>query len=157
MNNNNMGELGWDDAIENESPEFVVLPEGDYDFEVTKFERGRHGGSDKLPPCNKAIVHIKIESDLGVTIIQNNFFLHSKTEGLICAFFTAIGLRKHGERFVMDWPATVGTRGRAKVGTRKWTNEGREYISNEIRKFYEPEDAPQQASSSKPAFRPGTF
>ena len=27
-------ELGWDDEIEKDGPEFVLLPEGDYSFEV---------------------------------------------------------------------------------------------------------------------------
>jgi hypothetical protein len=50
-------EYSWDDQIEKDS-EFILLPEGDYDFEVMSFERGRHAGSDKLPPCNKAILAI---------------------------------------------------------------------------------------------------
>ena len=27
-------EFDWNDEIENDSPEFIVLPEGDYDFKV---------------------------------------------------------------------------------------------------------------------------
>lgn len=127
-------ELGWDDQIENDGPEFVVLPEGDYDFEVIEFERGRHPGSDKLPPCNKATVHIKIQGPEGVSIIKHNLYLHSITEGMLCAFFTGIGQRKKGERVTMNWNAVVGAKGRAKVGTRVY--EGKTY--NEIKKFYEP-------------------
>lgn len=133
-------ELGWDDVIENDSPEFVILPEGDYDFEVIDFERGRHNGSEKLPPCNKAIVHIRIEGKEGVTTIKHNLFLHTITEGMLCAFFTGIGQRQKGEQLRMNWNAVVGSKGRCKVGTRKWTNdEGKEMIFNEIKKFYEPE------------------
>ena len=47
-------EFGWDDEIQNDSTPFEVLPEGDYRFRVEKFERGRHSGSEKIPPCNKA-------------------------------------------------------------------------------------------------------
>ena len=39
----------WNDTIEHDS-EFVLLPAGDYDFTVKSFERGRHPGSEKLPP-----------------------------------------------------------------------------------------------------------
>ena len=46
--------LDWDDAIENDGQEFVTLEEGDYNFTVTGFERGRFPGSAKLPACNKA-------------------------------------------------------------------------------------------------------
>lgn len=134
------GELSWDDVIENDSPEFVILPDGDYDFEVVDFERGRHNGSEKLPPCNKAIVHIRIEGKGGISIIKHQLFLHTITEGMLCAFFTGIGQRQKGERLKMNWNAVVGSKGRCKVGTRKWTNdEGKEMVFNEVKKFYEPE------------------
>ncbi len=134
------GELGWNDVIENDSPEFVILPDGDYDFEVIDFERGRHNGSEKLPPCNKAIVHIRIEGKEGVSVIKHQLFLHTITEGMLCAFFTGIGQRQKGERLKMNWSRVVGSTGRAKIGTRKWTNdEGKEMVFNEVKKFYEPE------------------
>jgi hypothetical protein len=144
-------ELGWDDAIENDGPEFVILPDGDYDFEVIEFERGRHAGSANLPPCNKAIVHIKIQGKEGISVIKHQLFLHTKTEGLLCAFFVGIGQRQKGQRITMNWNKVVGSKGRCKVGTRTWTNnEGKEMTFNEIKKFYEPEA--QQAM-----FKPGTF
>jgi len=134
-------EIGWDDQIEKDGPEFTILPEGDYDFEVTEFERARHAGSEKLPACNKAVVHIKIEGPEGISTIKHNLFLHSKTEGMLCAFFTAIGQRKKGEKVSMNWNAVVGSRGRAKVGIKKWKNDnGVEMTFNEIKKFYEPDD-----------------
>jgi len=134
------GELSWDDVIENDSPEFIILPDGDYDFEVVDFERGRHNGSEKLPPCNKAIVHIRIEGKEGISIIKHQLFLHTITEGMLCAFFTGIGQRQKGERLKMNWNAVIGSKGRCKVGTRKWTNdEGKEMVFNEVKKFYEPE------------------
>lgn len=150
MINNEGYEIGWEGQIQNDSPEFVLLPEGDYDFEVTGFERGRHQGSDKLPACNKAIVSIKIEGPEGEATIKHNLFLHSTTEGLLCAFFTGIGQRKHGEKFTMNWNRVVGSRGRAKVGIKKWTYDGKEFTGNEIKKFYEPEDKAL-------GFQPGRF
>jgi len=132
-------ELGWDEPIENDGPDFVVLPEGDYDFEVVTFERARHNGSDKLPACNKAIVHIKVQGSQGATTIKHNLFLHSITEGMLCAFFAGIGQRKKGEKVTMNWNAVVGARGRCKVGVRKWTSDkGNEMTNNEIKKFYDP-------------------
>ena len=32
--------MGWDDVLENDGQEFIVLPEGDYTYTVTGFERG---------------------------------------------------------------------------------------------------------------------
>lgn len=140
-------ELGWDDPIENDGPEFILLPEGDYDFEVIEFERGRHNGSEKLPPCNKATVYIKIAGAEGETTIRHNLFLHTKTEGLLCAFFTGIGQRQKGEKVTMNWNKVVGSRGRCKVGIK--TYEGKQY--NEIKKFYESSEV------NKGGFTPGRF
>jgi len=155
MNNNQGYELGWDDQIEHDGQDFVIFPEGDYNFEVIEFERGRHNGSDKLPPCNKATVHLKIQGPEGVSVIRHNLFLHSTTEGMLCAFFTAIGQRKKGEKVSMNWNKVVGSGGRAKVGIRKWKNDqGEEKTFNEIKKFYEPEDGPQ---NSNKGFEAGRF
>lgn len=149
-------ELGWDDQIQNDGPDFEVLPEGDYDFEVTNFERARHPGSANLPPCNKAVVSIKITGAAGQTTIKHNLFLHTKTEGLLCAFFTGIGQRKHGQQMTMNWNAVVGSKGRCKVGIRKFlSDKGDELTFNEIKKFYEPKDSTPPAAA--PAFTPGSF
>lgn len=147
MNTNANYVMDWDSEIEHESAEFVLLPDGDYDFEVIDFERARHGGSAKLPPCPKAIVTVKIHDiNDNVTIIKHNFFLHSSCEGMICAFFTCVGLRRKGERFQMAWDKIVGCKGRCKVTQRKYTgSDGNEYTTNEIRKFYEPVAEPAKA------------
>ena len=48
MQQNMERELGWNDEIENEGSEWQPVPEGDYDFEVLSFERGRYNGGAKL-------------------------------------------------------------------------------------------------------------
>ncbi len=144
-NQNQNGEIGWDDAIENDSPEFELLPEGDYNFRVVKFDRARHPGSDKLPSCNKAVVTLEVSDGVHTGLIQHNLFLHRKTEGLLCAFFTAIGQRKHGEKLNPHWEQIVGASGTCKVGIRPWTGRnGEKRESNQIERFYEPGTPAQQ-------------
>ena len=134
-------ELQWDDTIEKESSDFILLPEGDYNFTVESFERGRHTGSDKLPPCNKAILTLRIEAEEGTVLITHNLFLHSKTEGLLSAFFTRIGQKKKGEPLKMNWTQVPGSSGRCKVGIHPYINKnGEEKKSNNIKKFYPKED-----------------
>jgi hypothetical protein len=148
-------ELGWDDSIENDGPEFVLLPAGDYDFEVVGFERGRFTPSEtsKIPACNMAILKIKLEGAEGIAIVQHKLFLHTSTEGLLCSFFTSIGQRKHGEKLKMDWNKVVGSKGRCKVAVRPWTGkDGTEYASNDIKSFYEPEE-----KAAGPGFEAGKF
>lgn len=133
-------ELGWDDEIEKDS-DFTLLPEGDYDFTVESFERGRHPGSEKLPPCNKAMLKIRIDSEEGTAVISHNLFLHTKTEGMISAFFSSIGQKKKGEKVKMNWNAVIGATGRCKVIVRKWKGDDKEERqSNDIRKFYQKEE-----------------
>ena len=56
-------EYGWEDEIVNESGDYTLLPEGDYDFTIQKFERARHGGSEKIPPCNNCLLYTSDAAD----------------------------------------------------------------------------------------------
>lgn len=138
--NNNIidRELDWDDAIEHDSPDFILLEEGEYDFVVDHYERDRHPGSEKLPPCKKAVIYLNIDTPQGTATVRHNLFLHTRTEGMVCAFFTAIGQRQHGQRITMNWNAVPGARGRARIGIRDYN--GKKY--NEVKRFLEPAAQP---------------
>lgn len=138
----NERELGWNDEIEQDSSDFEVLPEGDYDFEVTKFERGRSKGSDKLPPCNMAILSIKLSGGGKSTTVTENLLLHTKMEWKLSQFFCAIGQKRKGEKVTMNWQAVLGAKGKCKVGIRKYKKQnGEDGEANEILKFYEAQSA----------------
>ncbi|MCM1544872.1 MAG: DUF669 domain-containing protein [Ruminococcus sp.] len=128
--------LEWDDEIENESS-YTIVPEGIYDFEVTKFERGTHNGSEKLPPCKKAILTIRVTNGKESTTIVHTLFLHSKCESMLSAFFLAIGEKKHGEKVRMNWSAVTGAKGKCKVYIDNY--KGEQY--NKIKSFLAPEKA----------------
>ena len=144
-----MRELGWDDEINREGGEFLLLPEGDYNFVVESYERARHPGSDKLPACNKAILHLRVTAPEGEIHLEHNLFLHQRTEGFLSEFFTSIGLKKPGEALRMNWNQVSGCTGRLKLGVHTWrTKDGEERKSNQVKKFY-----PKAASN----FTPGKF
>ena len=140
-NTTNERAMDWEDTIENES-NFRIIPEGDYSFTVSKPTRARYNGGAKIGPCPKAIL--------------DNLLLHTRCEGLLCAFFTCIGQRKHGQPLKMNWAAVPGARGRAHIGIRKWTSEkdNQERESNEVTRFLDPETAP---AAPTPSFTPGDF
>lgn len=143
-------ELQWDDTITKDASDFILLPEGDYNFIVESFERGRHGGSEKLPPCNKAILTLRIDAPEGTAKITHNLFLHSKTEGMLSAFFTCIGQKKKGEPLKMNWGQVPGASGRCKIGVHDYKNrDGEDRKSNDVKKFYPKEEGP--------AFKAGEF
>lgn len=142
-------ELQWDDTITKDAADFILLPEGDYNFTVESFERGRHSGSDKLPACNKAILTLRIDTPEGTAKIMHNLFLHSKTEGMLSAFFTCIGQKKKGEPLKMNWSQVTGSAGRCKIGIHTYTKDGEERKNNDIKRFYPKEEGP--------AFKAGEF
>ena len=108
-------EFDWNDTIEKDSS-FVELPEGDYDFVIDHYERGRSQGSDKIPASNMAIVFFNIRSDDGYeATIRENFILHSKLEWKLSELFCSVGLKKKGEALKMNWNALPGLSGRAHV------------------------------------------
>ena len=141
-------ELGWNDSIENDGSDFVLIEPGEYAFQVKTFERGRFSGSAKLPACNQAILSFAIFDNDGNevgTIKKHNLFLHTKTEGMVCAFFRAIGARKHGEKIVMDWGKVIGERGRCVIEIKELESSktpGEKFKINQIKKFLDPEDIP---------------
>lgn len=141
--------LNWDDEITQEST-FTLLPEGEYTFKVVNFERAWYDGSDKIPPCNKAIITIKIETPQGDAEIKENFFLTTKTEGLLSAFFGSIGQKKKGEPLRMNWNKVIGSTGRVKIGTREYN--GNNY--NQVKRWLSPEDNKPAATGG---FKPGAF
>ena len=130
-------ELGWDDEIQKDS-DFVLLPEGEYEFTVESFERARHTPKEggKLPACNMAIIKIRIDAAEGTAFINHNLFLHTKTEGMLSAFFSAIGQKKKKEKLKMNWPSVPGSTGRVKIGIHKYNDN--EY--NEIKRFLPKEE-----------------
>ena len=151
--------LDWNEPIEKDGGESVLLPDGEYPFTVVDFERGRHDGSGKkLPPCNMAKLTLRLDGgSLGTSTTFDRLYLHSSMEGKLCSFFRSIGQRQHGERFVMDWAKVANASGRAKVGIH--TYKDRTY--NEVKYYLDPADkptAPPQTPPAKPAgFTPGKF
>lgn len=139
FNNNFEREFGWDDTIQKDS-EFVFLPDGLYWFTVKECERGRHTPNPqnpgKLPACPKATVHLTIVANEGETELRHNLFLHSTTEGMLSAFFGAIGQKRKGEPLRMDWNAIIGKVGVCKVGSREYN--GKKY--NEVKGMIYAED-----------------
>jgi len=137
--NNFDHEISWEDTIEKDS-DFVLLPDGLYYFTVVGMERTRHTPNPqnpgKLPACNKAIVSIKIVANECETELRHNLFLHSSTEGMLSAFFAAIGQKKKGEPLRMNWNTIIGATGVCKVGTRQYNNNN----YNEVKSMLYPED-----------------
>ena len=147
MSADNNGALDWSDEIEKESS-FIELPEGDYDFVIDHYERGRHNGSDKIPPCNMAIVYFNIRTYDGQEVqVRQNYLLHRKMEWKLSELFRGVGLKGEGEKVIMAWDRLAGLSGRCKVTLDPDRNDpSKKY--NHIDKLY-----PKEPNSWQGAFK----
>ena len=146
--NNDIG-LDWDDVIENDGREFILLPAGDYNFTITDFERSRTKESDKMKACNKAVLTLRVDTEKGTAFIHTQIVLNRMFEYKISSFFRCINRKRQGERVSMDWNNLVGERGRArfkirnfkdkKTGEDRQANDVDRYIDYDP-KFFEDED-----------------
>lgn len=148
-------ELGWDDYIEKES-EFVLLPEGEYNFRVESFSRARFNGSAKMPACPKAVLNLKIQTPEGEVPYTANLLLHTKVEGILSAFFACIGQKKKGEKVQMNWNYVTGSTGRIKLVIKTFKkSDGSDGKSNEIKKWISKEEAQKPVRTQAPQMNNG--
>ena len=124
--NENVVVYDWNSTIEvKETPTFITLKPGEYQYKVTGIEKEWYKGGDNLPPCPKAVIKIHIETSEGNATVFENIFLTSKAAGFINAFFKSIGdidpETPIGAQFPMDWDGVIGKIGRAKVGQREYS------------------------------------
>lgn len=152
-------ELDWDDEIQKENGEFILLPGGDYRFTIEKVERARHTGSAKVPPCNKAIVTFRVYSSNGETaLITEQYLLYSDLEWKLSEFFASIGLKGKDEKVKMRWMEAIGKSGICEVyidNYHKKTDKVGENTgySNKIKKLYPSYNQPQLAAPTQPQYQ----
>lgn len=143
--------LDWNDAIENDGQEFIVLPEGDYIYTVTGFERGWQNSTAKIQGgCNKAILTLEVRTAEGTAVFNTNLLLCTSLEWRISAFFRSIGQKKHGERLVMNWNKVIGAKGMAHIKPRTYTgNDGQERTANDVARWIDYDPAKMNAEFEK--------
>lgn len=137
--------LGWNDEISDDGG-YALFEEGDYTFKVLKLEKGSQPPTARIPNgCNRATLTLQLinsETDQ-TTSIKENLLLLSTMEWKLCAFFRSIGLKKHGEKLVMDWSKVVGACGKAHIGFRDYVKQDGSVVKvNEVKKFLDPDEQP---------------
>nr|DAO13602.1 MAG TPA: Protein of unknown function (DUF669) [Caudoviricetes sp.] len=156
MTENTGFEFGWEDNIEKDSSEFVLLEEGVYPFTVEKIERGRSKGEGKWPACNMAIVHMQVDGgSQGKTTLKENLILYSLNEWKLSSFFVSLGMKKKGEVLKMNWPGTLKQTGYCKVKVEEFDKkDGSVGKSNRIDKFLAPDDSSINAQNNHQSSMP---
>ncbi len=129
--------LDWGASIPwEESPEYVILTPGNYEFTVQNYERGHYDGNPGTGKigCNTVRVTVAVDTPQGKATARNTFYFKQSAVGFIRDFFLCIGLLKKGEAFVPDFDKAIGCNGMAEFKTREYN--GNTY--NEIKKWIKP-------------------
>lgn len=151
--------MDWDDVIKDDGEysgeETVVLPEGNYPFEVIKTEKSWYDGSSKIPACNMAKVYLRVDGgELGKTLCVENIYLLDRLEWKAAAFLRSVGMKKHGEP--TQWRKLVqcdGESGRCHIYVDEYTGrDGQTKQSNKVKNFFDKEE-----EKPKKAFTKGDF
>ena len=137
--------MNWDDLIQNEN-EIILLPEGIYDFEVTKFEKGWFDGSAKVDPCPKAILEFTVTQSNGKGIIKETLLLSEKTEWRLCSFFRCLGFKQHRKQYKMEWDKVLGATGKFEVMINEYQGtDGQMHKNNKVKSFLDKDEEGSEA------------
>lgn len=163
--------LDWDAEFSaeerNQNP---LLPEGDYWFEIMKLERGRHPGSEKTPPCNKATVTFKILAPQGEVVLTEQYFVIDLgwARQKNTALFASIGLASQADveakrPIKPHWSNEIaGQRGVCHIAPRTYMKDGQEHKTNDLKYLYykwnqpnmEPIPPSQPAAAPQASYQP---
>lgn len=149
MAENTNAVFDWDDKIEDDgnSQDWVLLPAGEYEFTVEELEKSWFDGSDNLPPCNMAVLTLKVKHPDGTTNrVWDRLFLVKKMEWKLSSFFRSIGVKQHGSSVTMDWNAVEGATGRCKIVIDTYNGSK----SNKVKSYLDP-------VATKPKLEAGVF
>ena len=148
----------WDDDITEDaenSIETVLLPAGNYPFEVVRVDKEFYPGGPKVPACNVAKVYLRIDGgELGSGFCVENLYLYEKAQWKAAQFLCSLGLKKHGES--VKWrllDQCEGETGRCRIALDQFEQNGEKKENNKVVKFFDKEEKP----APKKAFEKGKF
>jgi hypothetical protein len=134
-------EIGYDDAIEDDQPDWTPLPEGEYPFRVTEFTFGEFvrspTGTGKIEKCPKVTLKLEIGNEQQATVLDHRILLHSSCKGFAIQFLRAVGLLDKGGKSVeRPWVKTPNLTGRCKLKVRYFDRaDGSKGSANDVASF----------------------
>lgn len=150
MNNENEF-LNWGDSFVAQENEFVVLPEGQYQFTVTGFERKNYdGNSDKIPNGTPyAELSLEFTGNEGKTTVTERLYLLKRLSWKLTEFFGSIGQNPvNGQAFNPNWNAVLGSTGEAELVINNYKNkDGQDCQNNRVKKFLKLENVQKTQSA----------
>ena len=139
---------GFDSEIGEEANAggFVLLPPGDYPFEVVKMDKERYNGSDSIPPCWQATVTLRVDGgDLGKASVIHRLYMTRKQSWKLKQFFVGLGLvDASAEKFTPPWNQIYGKAGAVTLSQHEYN--GKTY--NDVDKVLDPARAAEVAAKA---------
>ena len=144
LNNGQVLQFGQTITLEDPKPrlKFITLPEGEYEFKVTKAELGKFAGSQKMAPCDKVSLELRVETEDGVCDIKDTLFLLGQWKNRIYYYLTTTGMTEPGKPLTLEpelFTGSIGRTGKAKIvvdsfvsrrdGEKKTTNKVAFYLA----------------------------
>jgi len=131
MSTNN-GALSWNSEIASDD-KHSVLPSGEYWFVVDRWERA----VSREKGCDMAVLHMRLYDDeTGRTgTCRDYLVLHKDAEWKLAAFFRAIGEKRHGQSYRMNWDVVTGAWGRAQIHVDTYSRDGVQYQNNKVTRY----------------------
>lgn len=159
--------LDWDSEYEDNGSGFILLDPGYYPFTVDKLEKEYYEGSEKVPPCPRASLTLKIQLvDGRETSVFDSILLYSGGTWRVNRFFEALGFQKEPsladpDKLIMKphWGEVIGKQGWVKIKNRSYTTKnGEDRTTNDIDEYVDPKDWNKALASyqqtSQPAAQP---
>ena len=143
LNNGQVLQFGQTITLEDPKPKkkFITLPEGEYEFTVTKCERGYFQGSQKMAACDKFSIELRVETEDGICEIKDTLFLLGQWKNRIYYYLVTTGMQEPGKPLTLEpelFTGSIGRTGRAKIvqdsfisrrdGEKKTTNKVAFYL-----------------------------
>jgi len=143
----------WESPIDEDgSGGSPLLPPGKYGFVVKSLTKAVSKGDKTTgaPQAKLVLMVYNINDDTYANRIgtaYDTLTLHDDTWGMVCAFFRAIGERKHGETIVPKWDEVPGATGKAELEQHTFN----EKTTMKVRMYLFPAEEPAE-QPDKPDF-----
>lgn len=111
--------IDWDAPIVSADMEFFNLDDGDYNFEVSKFEMGRNNKWN----CSEAILEFRVITELGTKIIKEKIQMRQKMLWKIKQFLCSMPGMNYSEEVAPKWNKLLGQTGTFSIKTDEYVND----------------------------------
>ena len=148
----------WDSPADVDDTGNAVLKNGKYRF-VVKSKTNAISKGDVTAGAKQASLVLMVydindenyENRIGTA--YDRLTLHDSTWGMVCAFFRAIGERKHGESIIPKWDEVAGASGKAVLFQDEYNGK----ISMKVKHYLFPDEVPAEPTEPTEPVAPADF